>query len=116
MSRSVTIDPGAAQASGRSSFHLADGPVYTSQQVRDAWKYMSRGDKEGLRKRDVELLIRTFRPNITSSEMEQIVGPIKGRVTFTMLRSMLQAPALPRVRVSVDHTLSVVVHSIAAWR
>jgi hypothetical protein len=72
--------------------------MYTPQQVKVAWKYLSHGGKEGLRKRDVELLIRTFRPNITSSELEQIVGPIKGRITFSHLRSVLQSDALPKVR------------------
>lgn len=58
---------------------------------------MTRGDKEGLRKRDIERIIRTFRPNTTAAEFEHIVGPLKGRITFTELKGILMSDVLPKV-------------------
>lgn len=70
---------------------------YTVGQIKLAWQLMCRGDMEGLRKRDVERLVRTFRPNIPASELEQLVGPIKARITYSQLKSILQVDCLPKV-------------------
>ena len=96
----VTVrEPSAAKLpeSMRNESGFAGGSSYSASQIRTAWRFMSRGDKDGLRKRDVDLLVRTFRPNITANELEQIVGPIKGRVTYSSLRTILQSSALPQV-------------------
>ena len=83
--------------------HDGDGaiPGYTASQISAAWKLMSRGDKEGLRKRDIERIIRTFRPNTTAAEFEHIVGPLKGRIPFSEVKGILMSDAIPKVRLLV---------------
>jgi hypothetical protein len=58
---------------------------------------MCRGDKEGLRRKDVEQLVKTFRPATTSVELEQKVGPVKGRITYNDVRHILLSEPLPKV-------------------
>jgi hypothetical protein len=94
--------------------HLEDGAQrYTSQQIRMAWRMLCRGDKDGLRKSDIERAVRAFKPNITQSEVEQLVGPIKGRVTFNSLRSILQSNTLPMVRLSSKNMHALIQRQVA---
>lgn len=79
-------------------------PGYTASQISAAWKLMTRGDKEGLRKRDIERIIRTFRPSTTAAEFEHIIGPLKGRITFTDLRGILTSHSLPKVHFMLHNT------------
>lgn len=80
---------------------LAEGDNYSTQQIRAAWEIASRGDKEGLRRKDVDCLIRTFRPDMTPTEVEQVLGPIKGRMTYSQLHSTLSVDALAKVRATM---------------
>lgn len=77
----------------------AEAPVkrYTSAQIRTAWHFMCRGDKEGLRKRDIERLVRTFRPTMAANELEQLLGPIKSRVTLNSLKQILSTDLMSKV-------------------
>eukprot|EP00892_Ulva_mutabilis_P011885 jgi/Ulvmu1/9069/UM005_0162.1 len=69
---------------------------YTASQVTAAWKLMTRGDREGLRKRDIERIIRTFRPTTTAAEFEHIIGPLKGRITFSEVKGILMSDSIPK--------------------
>jgi hypothetical protein len=70
---------------------------YTVPQIRAAWRLMCRGEKEGLRRKDIERIVRCFRPCISSSEFDQLVGPIKARVTFGEVKHLLMKESLPKV-------------------
>ena len=74
-----------------------EGDHYDSQQICTAWELLCRGDKDGLRRKDVDLLIRTLQPNMGASEIEQILGPVKGRMSYAQLYSTLQTDALAKV-------------------
>lgn len=81
--------------------HDAAIPGYTASQVSSAWKLMTRGDREGLKKRDIERIIRTFRPHTTAAEFDHIIGPLKGRITYAEVKSILVSESIPKVCLGV---------------
>lgn len=83
----------------RSSQDNPSSPAhYTVPQIKAAWRLMCRGEKEGLRKKDIERIIRSFRPCTSSSEFEQLVGQLKARFTYAEVKHILMKESLPKVR------------------
>jgi hypothetical protein len=85
LARQMTVRPGTHEK------------AYSNAQVQTAWKMLSRGAKNGITRRDAEHLLRQFHPNLAPSNFEQIIGPIKGRLTYGELKALLQSDALPMV-------------------
>jgi hypothetical protein len=66
-------------------------------QVQAAWKLLCKPGQDSLSKRDIHAVLRSLHPNISASELDQVMGQMKGRVTLSKLCNILQAAPLPEV-------------------
>lgn len=66
-------------------------------QVQAAWKLLCKPDQDNLSKRDIHAVLRSLHPHISASELDQVMGQMKGRVTLSKLYNILQAAPLPEV-------------------
>jgi hypothetical protein len=66
-------------------------------QVHAAWKLLCKPGQQSLSKRDIHAILRSLHPTISASDLDQVMGQMKGRVTLPKLYSILQAAPLPEV-------------------
>lgn len=74
------------------------GKRYSDEQLEMAWRLMCPPGRQYLTSSDVHGIVRSFFPNMSHNEFEQLGCSVKGKMKFESLRELLLSDALPQVR------------------